>query len=139
MKLPQKGGWPQSMEQLNWVSNGGSQTKLPQTVGPLQSEGHVNCVSPGSQMKLPQMNGLRQSVGQLNCVSPGSHSPLPQNDVWQSIGHVKGLSGGWQMRSPHFGLQKGGGGGPPGSGTHGPQSCGHVSEFSLESQKPLPQ
>jgi hypothetical protein len=43
------------------------------------------------------------------------------------------------MRLPHVGLQKGGGGGPPGSGTQGPQSCGHESEFSLKSHTRLPQ
>jgi hypothetical protein len=40
---------------------------------------------------------------------------------------------------PHEGRQNGGGGGPPGSGTHGPQSCGHESEFSPGSHRPLPQ
>jgi hypothetical protein len=126
------------MGQLSGVSKGISQTRLPQVTGVRQSEGHVNCVSPGSQSPLPQKVGVRQSVGQLADVSPGSQSPLPQKVMLQSIGQLKALSPISQIRFPQPGMQKGGGTGPPGSGTHGPQSLGQVSEFSPGSHRPLP-
>ena len=136
--LPQKPGFWQSMGQLSGDSNGSSHTRLPQVAGERQSKGQVNGVSPGSQRPLPHVVGVRQSDGQLSDVSPGSQSPLPQNVMLQSIGQLKVLSPISQIRFPQLGMQNGGGTGPPGSETHGPQSLGQLSEFSPGSHRPLP-
>ena len=127
----------QSSGQLSGVSFA-SHKPLPQKGGEPQSTQQFEGFSPGSQMRLPHTM-LRQSSGQLNGVSPGSQMELPQNETLQSWGHVKADSGGSQILLPHPGMQGIGGGGPPGTGTQGPQSRGQFKEFSPASQTPLPQ
>jgi hypothetical protein len=112
---------------------------LPQNGGTVQSDGQLAGFSPGSQRRLPHTLPPRQSTGQLTGVSPGSQNPLPQKVTLQSCGHVNAVSGGSQILLPHPGIQPEGGGGPPGGGTHGPQSPGQFREFSPASHTRLPQ